>query len=64
MQNKSGFNKLDLIIYVSLIDHTEEGMAAYSSTLAWRTPWTGEPGGLQGHKESDMTERLSTAQHN
>ena len=38
-------------------------MAAYSSTLAWRTPWTEEPGGLQGHKESDTTERLSTAQH-
>ena len=25
----------------------EEGMATYSSILAWRIPWTGEPGGLQ-----------------
>ena len=25
----------------------EEGMATYSSVLAWRTPWTEEPGGLQ-----------------
>ena len=26
----------------------EEGMmAAYSRTLAWRIPWTEEPGGLQ-----------------
>ena len=25
----------------------EEGMATHSSTLAWRTPWTEEPGGLQ-----------------
>ena len=25
----------------------EEGMATHSSILAWRTPWTGEPGGLQ-----------------
>ena len=25
----------------------EEGMAAHSSILAWRTPWTEEPGGLQ-----------------
>ena len=24
----------------------EEGMAAHSSVLAWRTPGTGEPGGL------------------
>ena len=25
----------------------EEGMAAHSSALAWRTPWTEEPGRLQ-----------------
>ena len=25
----------------------EEGMATYSSILAWRIPWTDEPGGLQ-----------------
>ena len=34
----------------------EEGMAIRSSLLAWRTPWTEEPGGLQ----SDTTERLGT----
>ena len=28
-------------------DSLEEGMATHSSTLAWRTPWTEEPGGLQ-----------------
>ena len=28
-------------------DPLEEGMAAHSSILAWRTPWTEEPGGLQ-----------------
>ena len=28
-------------------DPLEEGMAAHSSTLAWRVPWTEEPGGLQ-----------------
>ena len=28
-------------------DPLEEGMATYSSILAWRTPWTEEPGGLQ-----------------
>ena len=25
----------------------EEGMATHSSILAWRIPWTGEPGRLQ-----------------
>ena len=27
-------------------DPIEEGMATYSSILAWRIPWTEEPGGL------------------
>ena len=28
-------------------DPLEEGMGTYSSILAWRIPWTEEPGGLQ-----------------
>ena len=28
-------------------DTLEEGMATYSSILAWRIPWTDKPGGLQ-----------------
>ena len=28
-------------------DLLEKGMAAHSSILAWRIPWTEEPGGLQ-----------------
>ena len=28
-------------------DALEKGMATHSSSLAWRLPWTGEPGGLQ-----------------
>ena len=42
-------------------DLPEKGMAAHSSILAWRIPWTEEPGGLQsmGCKELDMTERLT-----
>ena len=28
-------------------DSLEKGMATHSSVLAWRIPWTGEPGGLQ-----------------
>ena len=35
----------------------EKGMATHSSILAWKIPWTEEPGGLEswGHKESDTT---------
>ena len=28
-------------------DPLEKRMATHSSILAWRSPWTGEPGGLQ-----------------
>ena len=39
-------------------DPLEEGMATHSSILAWKIPWTEEPGGLQtmGLQESDTTE--------
>ena len=30
-------------------DPLEEGMATHSSILAWRAPWTEEPGRLQSH---------------
>ena len=36
----------------------EEEIATHSSILAWKIPWTEEPGGLQsteGHRDSDMT---------
>ena len=37
-------------------DPLEGEMATHSSILAWRMPWTEEPGGLQsmGIAESDM----------
>ena len=40
-------------------DLLEKEMVTHSSILAWKVPWTEEPGGLQymgGRKESDMTE--------
>ena len=39
----------------------EEEMATHSSILAWRIPWTGEPGRLQsvGSQELDMTWQLN-----
>ena len=40
----------------------EKGMATHSSILAWRMPWTEEPGGLQSigshrvrYDQSDLT---------
>ena len=38
-------------------------VATHSSILPWKIPWTEESDGLlsMGGKESDMTERLSTA---
>ena len=39
-------------------DPLEEGMATHSVILAWRIPWTEEPGGNTVHRvaESDTTE--------
>ena len=44
--------------FLSWEDSLEKAMATHSSVLAWRIPWTEEPGGLQsiGHKKLDMTE--------
>ena len=39
-------------------DLLEKEMAAHSSILAWKIPWTEEPGGPCGRKESDTTEQL------
>ena len=40
-------------------------MATHSSILAWRSPWTEEPGGLQstGPQQSETTERLNHRHH-
>ena len=42
-------------------DPLEKGMATYTSILAWRIPWTEEPGELSpwGRKELDTTKRLT-----
>ena len=45
-------------------DLPEKEQATHSSILAWRIPWTAEPGKLQatvhGAAESNMTEQLNT----
>ena len=39
-------------------DHLEKEVATHSSILAWKIPWTEEPGRLQsvGSQESDMVQ--------
>ena len=39
-------------------DPLEKGLATHSSPLAWRIPWTEEPGGLQSVASQGLT-RLS-----
>ena len=42
-------------------DPLEEGSATYSSIVAWRIPWTEEPGGLwsiDSEKELDTTKAI------
>ena len=40
-------NAGDGVRSLDLEDPLEEGNATHSSILAWRAPWTKEPGGLQ-----------------
>ena len=51
-------NARDQVQSLGQEDPLEKGTAAHSSILAWRVPWTEEPGGLQstGCKELDVTE--------
>ena len=53
-------------------DALKKEMATHSSVLAWKTPWTEEPGRLQSmgsqyspwfRRESDVTERLLFTLH-
>ena len=43
-------------------DPLEEGMATHSSFLAWRIPWTEEPGGLQSLGLQRVGHNLATKQ--
>ena len=54
------FLKLIFRLFIANIQKSEKAMASHSSTVAWKIPWTEEPGGLQslGSLESDMTEWL------
>ena len=43
-------------------DALEEGMATHPSILAWRIPWTEEPGGLQSMQLQRVGHNLATEQ--
>ena len=45
--NESACNAGDLALIPGLGRSSGEGNATHSSILAWRIPWTEEPGGLQ-----------------
>ena len=44
-------------------DTLEKGMATHSSILAWRIPWTEEPGGLQSIESQRIGHNLSDLAH-
>ena len=44
-------------------DPLEEGMATHSSVLAWRIPWTEEPGGLQSLRSQKVGQNCLTSTH-
>ena len=51
-----------LVSFKFLLEYgSEKALATHCSTLAWKIPWTEEPGRLRspwGGQESDTTERL------
>ena len=44
-------------------DNMEEGMATHTSVLAWRIPWTEEPGGLQPMDSQGVGHDYATHTH-
>ena len=49
-----------LVWSLSREDLLEKGMATHSSILAWRIPWTEEPGGLQSMGSQSVTHNWVT----
>ena len=58
-----GEKQADMSLNPGWEDPLEEGTAIHSSILAWRIPWTEEPGELQsiGHKQSDTMKAIEHA---
>ena len=47
---------------VGLEDSLEKEMAIHSNALAWKIPWTEEPGGLQSMGRKKVRHNLETKQ--
>ena len=49
------------VLSLGWVDYPGERNEPHFSIIAWRIPWTEEPGALQslGHKELDTTEQLT-----
>ena len=60
-----GQTRLSDFTFTFHVHALEKEMATHCSTLAWKIPWTEEPGGLQsmGSQESDTTWRLNHHHH-
>ena len=55
-------NKKEQILVTSSEVTSEKAMAPHSSTLAWRIPWTEEPGGLQPMGSQGVGHKWATKQ--
>ena len=65
-----GSSSFSILSFCPFILFTEKEMATHSSTLAWRIPGTGEPGGLPstgrqrvGHDWSDLAPAAAASKH-
>ena len=57
---ESAYNAGDWVLCLGRKDFLEKGRATHSSILAWRIPWTEEPGGLQSvHRVTESQTQLT-----
>ena len=61
VNKESACNAEDLGLSLGREDPLEKEIATYSNILAWKIPWTEDPGGLQskGSQDSSTTEQLT-----
>ena len=52
VKNPLAVQEIQEIQFLGQEDPLEKEMATYSSILAWKMPWTEEPGGLHGIAKS------------
>ena len=53
----------EINIYIGRLIKREKEMATYSCILAWRIPWTGEPGGLLSIGSQSWTQLKRLSMH-